>query len=131
MLTLCRRVKKYGLCPNDLNVQIGIYSRDLGSTGFGDNDNAGNKLTLSFSMMSGVETVNPFKHRFGSEISNKTTHIFVLRYSPNILSLDTANNFIKCRGMYYRIEGVENLNENNRVLFVYCSQRGNSVEATA
>lgn len=131
MLTLLRRIKKNGLCPNDLNVQIGIYARVLGSSGFGENDNADNQLTLSFSMMAGVETISPFKERFGTEISKATTHAFAMRYSPNILALDTANNFIKCRGKYYKIEGIENLNENNRVLFVYCSQRGSTNEAKA
>jgi len=125
-----KRILRQGLCPNDLNIQVQIEKRTLKPTAIGTTE-----TTVAFeslgNLMAGVETVNPVSRQFMKGIEDSVTHLFYFQYSSRIAKLERNTSYIKMRGERYRIKGILNINENNRILVFYCEFRGSEDESKA
>ena len=121
---LYKRIEKYGLCANDLNKEISLYSRTLG---YSTPDTLEPQVTLTLidKFMCAVETVSPSAKLFDVNIKGGTTHIAYFQFSERIKDLEVKKTFMKLGDSYYKLNSSPmNLNENNRVLIMEFEKRG-------
>lgn len=111
--------KRYRVCIGDLSKKIEIETRDIQTPTTGvDFDEQFNSFKTMYAM---VETASKGEVIFDeSNIEQTVTHNFYVRYMPNL----TFQNWIKYNGVYFNIQEVENLNEENRFLRIKASIRG-------
>jgi len=126
-MALYKRILQSGLCPSDLNREIQVLKRESRATSFGSSS-----VDISFSLigkfMCAVETINGVTRMYRKNKEDTSTHLFFFQYSSRLRRLESHITFIKMRDEYYRIESVENLNEQDRVIIIEATLRGNEAE---
>jgi len=116
------------ICISDLKHHIGLYTRDIVAPNFlgGTNVDYTEKFTLISNVWSAIKVING-TNEFNSVSINKTniTHFFYIRYKAGI----TQETWVDYRTNRYNIMKVENLNENNKYLKLYCILSGDKDKA--
>jgi len=130
MLQKYKQIAKNGLCPKNLNNQVGIYTRGLTATTPG-NVSATINLTLIDNFMCGIETIGGIEKEFSKNPNNVNTHLFFFNFSTRLFNLEPFKTFVLFRDNYYRLNSVENLNESKRVLVFATTFRGATTEDEA
>lgn len=125
-----RRYKKTGLCAGDLDKDINIETRTLGTPG--PNDTVPPLvLTVLKMVWAGVKTVKGTARFDGVNIEDRPTHIWGTRYDPDIMSLETANNFVQFRGRLFRIVNVKINDEDEMIIDIETTERGIDTQLAA
>lgn len=122
-----KRSKRQRLCSGDLDRYIEIQVRTLGAPPLG-----GGEATMTFTELKKVwafiETLGGLfggSRRFsGINIEDGATHLFYVRYDPDIFPLDSDNNFILYASRRYRILRVTEHNENQWYMILQCEETG-------
>lgn len=122
-----KTIKKIRLCPADLTHEVSIRGRVIqgdkpGSSGR-TTDNAIATLWVA------IETVNPLRPIQGYNEGDKPTHVVYVRYDDLTVVVDTQKHIIKKGDEIYRIVGIENLNELNTTIALYCVNKKTGIEA--
>ncbi len=125
-MRLYKRISRKGLCARDLNKQIALYERKLiASTP--DSMASGNvEMEKIGDFMAGLETSGNVEKVMGLNAGDGISHVFYVKYSSRIVDREgqSTYTYVKFRDKYYRVLYVENMNENNKVLVVVASYRG-------
>lgn len=118
-----RRIPLTKVCAGDLTDPIQIVRRDLTPPALGQG-----KPSETFSVISspwaGVETVRGTRRFFGINIEKSATHLFIIRYNPELPLLDSDNYFVNFKARYFRIVRVTNNDEEDWFMILQCAERG-------
>ena len=116
------QIRHRKICTGDLNKKIYIVNRSISSTGGGvDFDIQRPKSSRKWAA---VKTLTGSTLFSGVNTGEKITHIFYVRANVNIES----NMYVLYKDKYYNITEQEDLDGNNEVIALYCSERGTSTK---
>lgn len=118
------------ICAGDMNRKASLELRTIVPPKMGQT-----KSTMSFTTVSKfwckVNTISGSKRFAGVVTEDKTTHMFITRWTPSIDKLDgDGEHFIKMinkrngKTTLYRVEGIGDHNEQNNWVAFICSERG-------
>lgn len=110
--------KRRGVCTGDLNRRITLNSRTLNApqtTIF-----YSHSFTNSIPTWANVETVKGKEIFGGTNMDERISHIFRIRYRPNI----TAEFWVTFMDVLYDIVEIENPEEDDGFLYLKCNLRG-------
>jgi hypothetical protein len=119
------------ICTSELNKQISILKRSTSAVSIGDSD-GDSDFELIESPWSKVRTIKGSRRFKGIAIDEKTTHLFEIRYQPELMKLNGAGEtFISLENppikSYYKIIDITNIDEQNVKLVFQCTERGDMV----
>ncbi len=128
-MTVCKPIgnTKRKVCAGDLRIPIKIQARVIQTKSNGGYD-YDESFTDVVSMFASVDTKRGFSSFNDVGINPVTgstlsfTHIFYIRYSPSIVI--TSENWLSYNNEKYIINSVENLDERNEYLALYCIKKG-------
>lgn len=108
-----KRIKKTKYCAGDLRHRIKFLQRTNGdfSTSL---SGLGNSFSEYKTTKAGVKTTSGNVMVDGVMVNDGSTHVFVMRYTPNI----TKELFIEFKGYVYDIADIVNLEERDKYLEV-------------
>lgn len=118
-----KRIPTVKICTGDLKHKITIQTRQLGGVSVGTYTPQETFTTLA-SPWAGIETPNGRSRFLGTNINEKTTHVFIVRYQSTIAELEVHNNFILYDSRRFKILSVTNTNEDNNFLAIEATERG-------
>lgn len=119
------RIRKQ-LCSGAMRKKIEILERDF-TSGDADDLNGEDKFTSILKPSSLVDTVKGSKRFAGVNIDDSITHVFSINYTPMLRKMDGDGNFyISYLDAIYRIMIVLNIDEDNKILQLFCSDQGDS-----
>lgn len=114
------RVKHRRLCTGDLDRKIDLYYRTQDAPINGvDYENT---MQPKKSVWAGIKTTKGRQMFYTTNEDLAVSHIFYVRYGEAIFSTD----WIKFGGENYDIIDVENIDERNEWIAIYCNVRGDS-----
>lgn len=125
-----KRIPRRKLCTGDLRYRITLEERTLTPPLVGQ-DVPTETFTVLKSLWSGVETVRGTRRFFGVNIEKSATHLFPIRYNPELPLLDGDNFFVHFKDRYFRILRVTNDNEEEYFHILQCAERGEDDKAAA
>lgn len=122
MPTFCspKKSKRRGVCAGDLNRRIKLNQRTLDAPQTGVD--YGHTFTSTDTYAS-VETVGDKEIFGGTNMDERITHIFIIRYRDI-----TAEWWITYRDVLYDIVGTEDLDERGEYLALKCNVRGSNLQ---
>ena len=116
--------KKRRLCIGSMDEQITLEVRSIQSPWVSSVDADGVDLGESFTnqrlVWAAVNTTRGWQTFDGTNIANAVTHLFYIRYIPNV----TFEDWILYKGERYDIVDVENLDERNEFYVLRANKRG-------
>lgn len=129
-----KQFKNDELCAGDLDKEIEFMTRALGTPG--PNDTVPPlTLTLIKLVFCGITTVKGSAKFAKVNIDDRPTHIFTVRFDPDILDIETANTFVRFNNGFsirlFRIIDIEINNEGEHYLDVLCTERGVETQSAA
>lgn len=106
------------ICPSDFKHKILIQSREL----LPDNTSVDFHLNFIDGVNAWASIQTTRGREYVGQVNTETgnTHIFIMRYIPNI----TSQHWILYKEKRYDVADVENIDENNRYLRLRCNERG-------
>lgn len=118
-------IKKRGICIGDLNKKIILHTRDIDSPDTPLDFDYDQVLTTKEIIWAAIQTVSGqlgsgIAIFDGSELIGNASHLVYIRYNKNI----TSENFMEFESNYYRILRIENMDQNNTIMKMYCNIRG-------
>lgn len=121
----CRKVNldKRKVCIGDLRYQIVIHNRAI--AGVQNGVDFTESLTNAQTVWAGVKTVRGHDVFDGTNLVGVATHLFYIRYIDI-----TAESWVEFNGRYYRILGIQNLEEDDEFIELQCNLRGDKNKAT-
>lgn len=126
-----KKIKDVKLCIGDLNSLIQIQERRLPEITDIDDPEPSFVFTTILSTWSAVETIRGTSRFSNVNIEDSTTHLFWIRYNPNLSIPENGNTFILFKGRYFRIIRVTNSNEQDEWVMIEASDRGDITEQAA
>jgi hypothetical protein len=120
------------LHPDDLTHAVTIAERSI----TGDHPDAISQKTTKLCAIECVKmackSVVPVENVQGLNVSEKSsTHVFYARFADVSVTLDKQVHTLVHNEVNYRIEAVDNINQMNVTLAIYCTQRGDENEGRA
>lgn len=114
--------KKRRLCTGDLRDRIEIQSRALKPTTFSSSDYQEEFITIS-TVWASIQTTRGFQsfNDVGT-VENNVTHKIYIRFSTELTI--TTENWLIFKNERYDIIDIENLEERNEFLLLYCEKKG-------
>ena len=112
------RDKRRGVCTGDLNRRITLNSRTLNTPQ--TSVYYTHSFVDSIATWANVETVKGKEIFGGTNMDERISHIFRIRYRSGI----TSEHWIKFNGDNYDIIEIENPEEENNFLYIKCNVRG-------
>jgi len=128
----CKRIQidRTSVCLGDYKDIIEILQRDIEAPQLGDYQ-AMEVLTVVDTPFAGIKTlggINVGAHgvkRFaGVNITDETTHIFLLPFADFYMDIEIKNHFLRYDGRLFRILSVDNINEDELTIMYQCTERG-------
>ena len=120
------RRRKEQACIASMNRRIDIFFREIEGIKT-DTVDFDEKFINQRTVWASLDTKRGTEFFDDNNILQRTTHRFILRFIPGV----TFEDFIVFRNIRYRIESVENLQENDTFYQLDCTVRGpETVEAT-
>lgn len=123
-----KKIKETKLCIGDLNSLIQIQERRLPQITDVEDSEPSFIFTTILSTWSAVETVRGTSRFSNVNIEGLTTHLFWIRYNPNLSIPENGNTFVLFKSRYFRIIRVTNSNEQDEWLMIEASDRGDAIE---
>lgn len=122
-MTFCKNIspKKRELCVGDLNKRVRVQVRSLISKGYEDTKYGEDFKTIK-SLWAALETTRGYQSFSDVGIENNITHKFYIRYSMEYTV--TSEDWIEYKCDKYKIVDVENLDENDEYLLLFCTKKG-------
>ncbi|UCF50257.1 MAG: phage head closure protein [Thermoplasmatales archaeon] len=119
----CQRIdiKKRKVCVGDLKSRILLKSRDIASPDTLTDYDYTQSFTDISNVWASVQTTSGKDIFDGVNQIGTATHLFYIRYKASL----TSEAMVEWRSENYRILRLENLDENNEFMVLYCALRGN------
>lgn len=111
------------LCSGDLNHWISIQERVLTPPALGESTPI-ETFTEIKPVWAGVQTTRGTRRFYGINIESNATHLFIIRYNPELPLLDGDNYFINYKNRYFRILRVTDNDEEEYFSILQCVERG-------
>ena len=118
----CERIniKNRKVCYGDLNRKIVIETRSIKPPSDDDDFDYGQEFTESQTVWATVQTTSGKDIFDGANMIGTATHLFFIKYISGL----TSESMITWQNEKYRILRLENLDENNEFVKLYCNIRG-------
>jgi len=113
-------IKRRRLCLGDLNKKIKLLKRKIVSPDNIDEYDYQQDFIETIEVWASIQTISGKDMFDGSELIGTATHIFYLKY----IDIDSNDWMIEYKNKFYRIYLVDNMDENDEFLKLYCSVRG-------
>lgn len=127
-MTICTNSspRKRKICTGDLKNLITIQTRTLTSNGFEDVD-YDEVFTQVIQVWAAIKTTRGFQsfNDVGT-IQNNITHKIYIRFSADFTI--TSEDWLDFEGERYLIRDIENLEERNEYLLLYCVKKGDNTK---
>jgi head-tail adaptor len=128
-----KRIKHTRICAADLREQIDIVRRVL--TGITPGDLGASPVEfepVASGRWAGIETVQGTSRFSGVNINPKATHLFYIRYDPDLsIQIESGNNFVRFEGRNMRVLEVTLFNEQKEFTIIQCTERGEGAASQA
>lgn len=118
-----KNLDRVKLCTGDLNNRISIEERVLTPPVLGESSPV-ETFTVIKSVWAGVQTSRGTRRFYGVNIEASATHLFYIRYNPELPLLDGDNYFIHYKSRYFRILRVTDNDEEEYFVILQCVERG-------
>lgn len=122
--------KRNKICIKDFDKRIDIVSRTLLPVKPGESNPRVDFPVLK-SVWSALMTVEGTRRFQGVAIDDRTTHLWHVRYDPDVLGLETNNHFVRFEARLFKILRVNHDNEDREFLIIQSTERGDDVRDAA
>lgn len=120
MICEYKKLKKKKLCIGDLRKKITVYDRSIKPAETSSEFENSQTFSNAVIYWCAIETKTGVEIFDGSNLLGSATHIFYIKYVESI----NTENTIKWNNKYYTVLQVDNVNEENEYLAIFCSERG-------
>ncbi len=121
-----RRVKR-SYCIGSLDKRIEILIDTQKGSRTGTADPTVDKSILA-TVWANLTSNNPVEFMVGTNLQRTETHLFVIQFTPTVavIGQDTVKHSIDFNNKFFHIDNIENLDEENEWLLLFCSVRGDN-----
>jgi head-tail adaptor len=121
----CRRKRfdEVKICSHDLDKFIRIEARTLAPVKVGQT-NPGVTFTLVKEVWSACTTLRGTRRYQGTNIREEATHLWHVRYDPDLLALEHGDNFVRFESRQFKVLEVTQNDEDRYFLIIQATERG-------
>jgi hypothetical protein len=125
-MTICKHIKRIKkiYCIGSFDKRIDILIDAQQGSKIGTADPTIDKTILT-TVWAKVEGNTPIEILVGTNLQRTETHLFTIQFTPTIAVIDIKHS-IDFNSKFFRIDRVENVDEENEVLLLFCSVRGDN-----
>jgi len=120
----CQKIrrKKITHCAASFNKTISILTREQLASVTGSIDSTID-LPAFATVRAKLETTRPVEIFAGTNVKQIETHLFTIRFALAVATIN-KNHTIDFNSKFFRIDRIENVDEENRFFNLFCSIRG-------